>query len=242
MLSFFLCVSHVPCFNSNHVTSVPSDAEILKLVGRMGAARFTANRQRATSTETLELEPIYPEATPDHIRRRAITDPAEFCYDSDFEQLKDRVVQLKERETTYAEMVLKLKVSLVDVVVVTMFRPWIGYTHDHRTQVLANNFEQAIQHLSDIYMESWQEFSGLEKLLNDLIEEYRLVQAKIEALQTMSSKLQYDVDALDEKMRETDEIVDHFFHKIKAVEEQMATLQNLNGPRVIAPATVDARR
>jgi uncharacterized coiled-coil protein SlyX len=62
----------------------------------------------------------------------------------------------------------------------------------------------------------------VETILNDVIDQQRLAQNRIDSLELRSSKLQYEISVLEDKIRETDETIDNFNNKMRHLDRQVA--------------------
>jgi uncharacterized coiled-coil protein SlyX len=87
---------------------------------------------------------------------------------------------------------------------------------------LSNDYAVKIHALSDIYLNNWHGFADVETILNDVIDQQRLVQNRIDSLELRSSKLQYEISVLEDKIRETDETIDNFNNKMRHLDRQVA--------------------
>lgn len=79
---------------------------------------------------------------------------------------------------------------------------------------LSDAYAEKINFLSEIYVARWQGFSDIERALNELIEQHKLVEQRIEKLLQQASRLQYELSVYEDKMKETEEIMDNFRGKV----------------------------
>lgn len=90
-----------------------------------------------------------------------------------------------------------------------------------RLLTLSNIFSEKINYLSQVYVSRWQGFVEVERAMSELVEQHRACEERIEWLQQKSLRLQYDLSVYEDKMKETEEIIDNFHGKLFTLQDRI---------------------